>query len=219
MKYLLFDLDGTLTESGTGIIKGVQYALKSVGIEETDEEKLRLFIGPPLEESFETHYGFTGADAEHIIEKYREYYHVTGVYENAPYEGVTEMLAALREKEFFLAVASSKPQNMVDIVLRHFDLERFFEVRIGSSPERELISKSDVIEAVLEEIGKTTGKAKETVRPDAIMIGDRKYDILGAHESGLPCIGVLYGYGTREELTEFGADYLAATPGEIVELI
>ena len=217
MKYLLFDLDGTLTESGTGIIKGVQYALRSVGIEETDEEKLKLFVGPPLEESFETHYGFTGADAENMIKKYREYYHVTGVYENAPYEGVTEMLAVLQQKGFFLAVASSKPQDMVDIVLKHFDLEQFFEVRVGSSPERELISKTDVIEAVLEEIGKTTGKAKESVRTDAIMIGDRKYDILGAHEAGLPCIGVLYGYGTKEELTEFCADYLAETPADILQ--
>ena len=217
MKYLLFDLDGTLTESGTGVIRGVQYALRSVGIEETDEEKLKLFVGPPLEESFETHYGFTGDDAQNLIAKYREYYHVTGVYENAPYDGVPQTLAALQKEGHFLAVASSKPQNMVDVVLKHFDLERYFTVRVGSSPDRKLISKADVIEAVLEEIGKVTGKAKETVRAQAVMIGDRKYDIVGAHEAGLPCIGVLYGYGSREELEAYGADELAATPDTLLQ--
>ncbi|MBQ9511633.1 MAG: HAD hydrolase-like protein [Lachnospiraceae bacterium] len=219
MKYLLFDLDGTLTRSGDGIMNGVKFALLSIGIEETDTDKLSTFVGPPLEESFAFHYGIPAEEVKPLIVKYKEYYDVKGVYESAPYEGIPETLQALKDKGFFLAIASSKPQELVDLVTDHFKIAHFFDLRVGSTPDRKIVEKPDVIRLVFQKIAAQTGEAEEDVKNNSIMIGDRKYDVNGAHAVGIPCIGVRYGYAPAGELEEAGAEFLAATPEKIIELV
>ena len=215
--YLLFDLDGTLTRSGDGIINAALYALESVGIHETDMEKMMTFIGPPLEESFETHYGFNEEESKALIAKYKEYYDEKGVYESAPYEEIPETLARLREEGYYITIASSKPQDLVDLVTDHFGLAEYFRIRCGATMDRTVAKKPDVIRMLLRKISEETGVSVEEILQKSVMMGDRKYDILGAHEVGIPCIGVSYGYAPEGELEEYGAERIASTPRDIIE--
>ena len=200
---VLFDLDGTLTDPGVGITKAVQYALRHYGIDEPDRTKLEKFIGPPLHTAFAEYYGFAPEQALEAVEKFREYYNVTGWSENVPYEGVGALLDDLRAEDVKLVIATSKPEQTALRVLKHFDLVDKFDCICGAPMHDAAASKKAAV------IRRTFTEADITDLSCAIMVGDRRHDIEGAHETGLAAIGVLYGYGSREEHETAGADYIA----------
>ena len=210
-QYLLFDLDGTLTDPMVGITSSVQYALEKFGIHVRYLKELIPFIGPPLAESFQKFYGFSKEDEEKAIQYYREYYAPKGIFENEVYEGIPEMLAHLTEAGFTLLVATSKPTVFARKVLKHFGMEDYFSFVGGSELDGSRTKKAEVISYIL----KTCGiEAKE-----AIMIGDRRHDIEGGKACGLESVGVLYGYGTEQELTEAGADHIIRTVAELEDYL
>lgn len=203
-KAILFDLDGTLTESGEGITKSVQYALEKLGKPEPDLEALKVFVGPPLLEQFMKYADLDEETARQAVTFYRERYSVTGIFENRPYPGVEEMLAGLKKKGYILAVSSSKPEYFVKKILDHFELTGYFTEIVGSEMNGGRTGKSEVIEETLSRLH------MENKRDQVLMVGDREHDILGARKSGLSCLAVSYGYGSREELE-------AAKPVQIVD--
>lgn len=211
-QYILFDLDGTLTNSELGITKSVQHALKKFGIEVEDRTVLRPFIGPPLGESFQVYYGLSKEESEQAIKYYRERFSVKGLYENEVYEGVEKMLQDLKESGKELILATSKPEKFTMLILEHFDLLKYFDFVAGATMDGSRGEKADVIRYALELSGIED-------KSEVIMIGDRKFDILGAKENGLASMGVLYGFGDREELTEAGADYIVETAEDIVKIL
>lgn len=211
-KYILFDLDGTLTDPAVGITQSVAYALKKFGIEVSDITQLNHFIGPPLLDSFMECYGFDKEKAQTAIDYYRERFRVKGLYENVVYDGIPEMLRALENSDKKLILATSKPEPFAKEILRHFGLEEYFVYAAGSNFDGTRTAKAEVIEYALEAAGVTDKSA-------AIMIGDRKHDIIGAEKTGLDSIGVLYGYGSREELETAGATFIAENVTDIVKLI
>lgn len=194
-KAILFDLDGTLTESGEGITKCVQYALEKLGKPELDLKKLEVFIGPPLMEQFMKYAGLDEETARRAVEYYRERYSTIGIFENRPYPGVEEMLQELKRKKYLLAVASSKPEYFVKQILDYFHLTEYFDEIVGSELNGSRTNKTEVIEETLRRLG--LDKHREQV----IMVGDKEHDVLGARAAGLECVAVSYGYGTEEELT------------------
>ncbi len=196
---VLFDLDGTITDPFTGITKSVAYALDAYGFEHGDPESLKSFIGPPLKQQFSV---YTGTDLEFgqkLLEKYREYYSVTGIFENRVYEGVPEMLKALKQSGKTVALATSKPEKFAKIILDHFDLSQYFDLCAGATMDSSRVKKADVIRYCLQTLGLNEGEKS------VIMVGDRHHDIDGARECGLRCIGVTFGYGDVNELTQSGA--------------
>lgn len=199
--YLLFDLDGTLTDPKEGITKSVRHALHAFGIEAENLDDLCCFIGPPLKDSFMEYYGFTESEAQKAVEIFRDYFSSQGIFENKVYEGTRESLKALVKSGKKLYVASSKPEVFVRMILEHFELDSYFEFMGGADFEEIRVKKADVIRYVLD-----TCEIRDISK--TVMIGDRKHDILGAKEFGMESVGVLYGYGSREELTEAGADFL-----------
>lgn len=205
---ILFDLDGTLTDPKEGITKSVQYALRAFGIEVTNLDDLCCFIGPPLKDSFMEYYHLSERDAAHAIDVYREYFSEQGLFENKAYEGIGEALEELKRKGRDLYVASSKPEVFVRKILKHFELDSWFTFMGGADLAETRVKKADVIRYVMEENGITD-------RAGVVMIGDRKHDILGAKECGLSSVGVLYGYGSRQELTQAGADCLVETVADL----
>ena len=211
-QYILFDLDGTLTNSELGITTCVQHALKKFGIEVEDRTQLRPFIGPPLGESFQVYYGLSKEESEQAILYYRERFSVKGLYENEVYPGVEKLLQVLKESGKKLIIATSKPEKFTMMILEHFDLLKYFDFVAGATLDGSRGEKADVIRYALENY-------KIEDKSQAIMIGDRKYDILGAKENGLKSIGVLYGFGDREELEEAGADYIVKTADEIAKIV
>ena len=194
-KVILFDLDGTLTESGEGITKSVQYALERIGKPEADLEKLKAFVGPPLTEMFMKYAQVDEETAKKAVEIYRERYSVTGIFENAVYPGIEDMLAQLKKKGYILAVASSKPEVYVRQILYHFGLTQYFTEIGGSEMDGRRTNKTEVIEDVLRRLN------MDKHREQVIMIGDKEHDVYGARKAGLECIAVSFGYGTKEELT------------------
>lgn len=211
-EYIFFDLDGTLTDSMPGITRAVQYALKHYGIVEENLETLRPFVGPPLPDSFKEYYHFSQKDADDAVYVFREYYNVKGWMENAVYEGIEEVLMSLKENGKRLFVATSKPDEMAKRVLEHFQLTRYFEFIGGANEDSTRVNKDDVIRYVMDSCG-----IKETEK--IVMVGDRRHDIAGAHKAGLEAVGVLYGYGSREELSRACADWITPTVRELKELL
>lgn len=209
-KHILFDLDGTLTDPMMGITKSVRYALNYYGIEVNDLNDLLPFIGPPLRDSFKEYYGFDEAKANEAVEKYREYYKNDGIFDNKVYRGMKECLQTLKDNGKKLYVATSKPEFFAKQIIDHFSLSEYFEY-IGGSEFNSREKKAEVIEYVL--------KTNQIDNNDVIMVGDRKHDIIGAHENKIPCVGVLYGYGTEDELKQYQADYLVASVEELTELL
>lgn len=210
---VLFDFDGTITESGPGIIRSVQYALEKLGRPERDAGKLRAFVGPPLLDSFMNFSGLDRETAEKAIAFYRERYTSKGIFETALYPGTEEMLRKLKERGLCLAVASSKPEVFVRQILSQYRLDGFFAETVGSSLSEADAGKPLIITRTLERLGMLDR------RNEAVMVGDREYDVRGAHEVGLPCIGVTYGYGTRDELQSAGADAIADSTSEVAEIV
>ena len=211
-KYILFDLDGTLTDSGPGIKNGFVYAIEKMGGTVTDRERLGIFVGPPLKVSFGQILGYSPEDTEKAIRLYREYYNeMGGVFENSVYPGVTGMLSALKEAGKKLIIVTSKSAIGTNTVLDHFDLRKYFEF-VATADDKDRPRKSDVIRYAFEQCGIEDKR-------QAVMVGDRENDITAANETGIDSIGVLYGYGDREELTKAGATYLAQTPEDVVDLV
>lgn len=216
MKYthILFDLDGTLTESGPGIMNSVRYVLNKLGKPQQPPEVLRKFVGPPLAHSFMHFCGFTEAEANSAIYTYREYYHEKGMFENSVYPGVEEMLKSLKAAGLRLAVATSKPELLSIQILKHFHLDHYFEVICGATMDEKRVKKGEIIAYALEILGISSEEKKRV-----LMIGDREHDIFGAKENGLDSMGVLFGYGNREELEQAGADFIAETAKGAAEKI
>ncbi|NBJ99261.1 HAD family hydrolase [bacterium 1xD8-48] len=216
--YCLFDLDGTLTDPREGITKSVQYALQAFGIEEPDLKKLEPFIGPPLKDSFMEFYGFTGEEAERAIAVYRERFAPVGIFENQVYPGIPQMLERLYRRGTRLAVASSKPIGFVKQILAHFDIEKYFDVVVGSELDGTRGTKEEVVEEALGRLGILTMPVTERhVR--CAMTGDRKFDIQGARACGLTSVGVRFGFAEEGELEEAGAEYIAETVAGLAEFL
>ena len=211
-KTVLFDLDGTLTDPGEGITKSVQYALKKFGVEVADRTALYPFIGPPLDASFQKYYGFSPEKAQKAIEYYREYFKPTGIFENVVYDGVPEMLDSLKNAGLALAIATSKPEPFAVQIAEHFGLSKYFCHIVGSNLDGTRVKKAEVIHHALRLM---QVHDLET----AVMVGDREHDIIGAKSEGLRSIGVLYGYGSREELESAGASGIAETVADVGRLI
>ena len=210
-KTVLFDLDGTLTDPGLGITNSVAYALKKYGIEVEDRKSLYPFIGPPLKDSFMKYYGFTEDKAMEAIWCYREYFADKGLFENEVYEGVRELLEKIRLSGRKTVVATSKPEEFAVRILEHFDLLKYFDVVAGASMDEKRNKKGDVIRYAMEKGGFSAD--------GAVMIGDREHDIFGAKENGIDSVGVLYGYGDKEELQSAGATYIAENVSDIFEIL
>ena len=210
-KAILFDLDGTLTESGEGITKSVQYALDKMRYPEMDLEKLRVFVGPPLLEQVRKYTGMSEEEARQAVVYYRERYSVTGIFENRVYDGVQNMLEELRRKGYLLAVSSSKPEHFVTKVLDHFGLTGYFDEIVGSEMNGKRTGKADVIEETLRRLQLSDH------REQVIMVGDKEHDVFGARTCGLECIAVSYGYGTMEELAQADPLRIAASPEEVLD--
>lgn len=210
-EYLLFDLDGTLTDPKVGITTCVQYALKEFGIEEPDLDKLEPFIGPPLKESFMEFYQMTSEQAEQAVEKYRERFQDTGIFENKLYDGIARMLRDLKEKGLHLAVASSKPTVFVERILEHFRIDKYFEAVVGSNLDGTRVKKDEVVcEALRQLFGEQPVDCSRVY-----MIGDRRFDVEGARALHIESVGVAYGYGSMEELKEARADYIVRSVEEL----
>lgn len=210
--YLFFDLDGTLMESGEGIMRCAQHALQHFGIHIEQLEELLPFVGPPLEDSFKHFYHFTDEQVKEATRIYGLRYAETGAYEAQPYSGVFDFLEQMKATGKTLVLATSKKITMTRMVLNHFGLLPYFHFIGARDDEGTRHTKADVIRHAIEQLG--------IEHPEEIvMIGDRKFDIIGARETGIDSIGVLYGYGDREELTEAGATYLASDFNELAELL
>lgn len=210
-KAILFDLDGTLTESGEGITKSVQYALEKLGKPEEDLDALKVFVGPPLMEQFMKYADLDEETARRAVEIYRERYSTIGIFENRPYPGVVHMLEELKKKGYVLAVASSKPEYFVKKILAHFELEEYFEEAVGSEMNGSRTNKTEVIEETLRRLH------LENHRDQVLMVGDKEHDILGARKAGVECLAVSYGYGTMEELTEAKPLQIADSAEEVLD--
>jgi phosphoglycolate phosphatase len=208
---ILFDLDGTLTESGPGIISSVRYALATMGAPALGDQQLRRFIGPPLLDSFRDFCGFDPDQVTTAIAAYREYYATDGQYQNSVYAGIPELLTSLGEAGRTLAVATSKAEVFAESILGHFDLRGYFSTVVGSELDGRRTAKADIITEALARLG---GPVMGTV-----MIGDRSHDINGALAVGVGSIGVLWGYGDDVELSSAGAEALAATPPDLLALL
>lgn len=214
-QYLLFDLDGTLTDPKVGICTCVQYALASFGIDEPDLDRLEPFIGPPLKNSFMNYYHLTEEQAEAAVAKYRERFSETGIFENKLYDGIVPMLIALNSQGLHLAVASSKPQIYVEKILEHFNIARYFQVVVGSELDGTRVNKEEIVEEALRQLFGEQPVDKRQV----YMIGDRRYDAEGARKAGVESVCVTYGYGSMEELKEAKADYIVRSVEELQKFL
>ena len=208
-KTVLFDLDGTLTDSGEGIINCAKLALETLGLPIPSYTEMRTFVGPPLSESFQR-YGVPADKVEEAIRVYRSRYVPTGMFENTPYPGIRELLEPLKAEGCTLYVATSKPETMSVTILERFGLAPYFTRICGASTDSSRSTKDAVIAYLLEQ-----SEAKE----DMVMVGDTKYDILGAKAHGIPAIGVSWGYGSVAEMRDAGAVGIADTMEELLTLI
>ena len=217
-QYLLFDLDGTLTDSAEGIIKCVQYAAEKMGAEFKPAEELKVFVGPPLSESFKNVYGFSDTQTEKAIAYYRERFKPIGMFENAVYDGVPEMLKAMKQNGKVNLIASSKPEEFVKTILEHFDIAKYFDIIVGASMDESRNTKEAVIEEALTRL-KSSDQYGQYSDDKCVMIGDRKYDIYGAKYFGLRNIAVSYGFAPEGELKEAGADVIVDTVAELTQVL
>ena len=213
--YVLFDLDGTLTDPKPGITQCVQYALRCMGIEEPDLDKLEPFIGPPLTDSFREFYGMDQEQAAEAVAKYRERFSEKGLYENEIYPGMKQMLENLKTAGCHLAVASSKPEHFVKLILEYFDIDGYFEVIVGSELDGTRCQKEEVVAEALRRFFPDGNIPCD----DIVMVGDRKFDIIGGREKGLQQIGVAYGYEPEGELEAAEAEYIVNDLDELERVL
>ncbi len=207
--YILFDLDGTLTKSAEGILNSVRYALREMSFDVPDGATLNRFLGPPLVDSFQKYCKMSVEQAQEALRLYRVYFKEKGIYENKPYDGVPEMLNAVQNSGKKAVLATSKPEEFANIICKHFGLSQYLFRIVGATMDGAISKKADVVRLALESC--------KIDAADAVMVGDRANDVDGAHFNGVPCIGVLYGYGSRTELAD--ADFLVSSPKELTELL
>ena len=208
MKTVLFDLDGTISNSEEGITKCAQYALLAFGIEEPDVTALRFFIGPPLIGTFMEHYGMNEADGRAAVAKYRERYNPTGIFECSIYPGVKKVLQSLHAHGYRIGIASSKPEESCKRVLDHLGVTEYFDEIIGATMDGRIDTKEEVLHEAIQRMQLQNKK-------EVVLIGDTRFDVLGAKAVGIDCIGVTYGFGTREELLESGAVHVYDSMEEV----
>ncbi len=208
-KAILFDLDGTITDSGEGIIKSAAYALEYFGLPVPDTDAMRSFVGPPLRDTFQK-FGVPAESCDEAVEKYRERYIPIGIYENFPYPGIENVLARLKEQGCRLYIATSKPEWMAVDVLKRFRLESYFHIIAGATMDGTRDTKSDVIAYLLAQTGTVS---------DAVMVGDTAFDVIGAAAHNIPCIGVSWGYGSVEQMQNAGAAAIANNMDELYMLL
>ena len=209
-KYILFDLDGTLDDPFEGITKSVAHAMNKFGII-CDRSKLGCFIGPPLTDSFINYFGLTESMAKKAVEYYREYYRPMGIFEVNIYDGIPDLLARLKGLGCELILATSKPKIFADMILEKYGLMQYFSATFGSELDGTRVKKAEVIAYAHEQHGFD--------KSQAIMVGDRMHDVEGAHECGIPCIGVTFGYGDRAEHEACGTDYIVDSVAELGKLL
>lgn len=211
-EYVFFDLDGTITDSGNGIINAALYALEKYNISVNEKNELRKFIGPPLQDSFSTDYGFNEEEIDGVIATFREYYSEKGLFENEVYQGMEEVLKELKNRNKKLVIATSKPEVFTIKVLEHFDLLKYFDYIGAASLDDSKIKKGEII-----------AEAIETLNIDdlekVVMVGDRKHDIKGANVNGIASIGCMWGYGNIEEFQKHEATYIANEVLDLLEII
>lgn len=207
METVLFDLDGTLTDSGEGIIKSADIALKHFNIHAT-QEQLKVFVGPPLIETFKM-FGIKESSLDEAVKLFRKRYLTVGKFENHPYQGIENVLRTLKEKNYNLFVATSKPEKIAIEILDHYELSPYFTKICGATMDEKRSSKDDVISYL-----------KTHVDTDKmLMIGDTIYDVLGANVHSIPTIGVSWGYGNPKEMKKAGAITIVHTPEELLDEI
>lgn len=211
MKYIFFDLDGTLTDPAEGITNSVAYALSKFGIKVSDRSELYRFIGPPLIGAFMEYYDFSKEDAERALAYYREYFAPKGIFENQVIDGIPELLADIKAQGKKLYVATSKPEPFAIQILEHFGLAKYFDGIYGSTMDESRNTKDAVIAYALAKSG--------AERYDSVMVGDRHHDIDGAKKNEMKSVGVLFGYGSRAELASAGADEIAQTVTELKQIL
>ncbi len=207
-KYIFWDFDGTISDSGEGIFKAVTYAVEHMGTGLLPTETLRKFVGPPLTESFIKYCGYTQKDADRAVAFFREYYQSKGIYENAMYAGMDVLLGKLNDAGYICVVATAKPEPLAREIITRYGIDKYFRCIAGASFDSSRARKEQVIAYALETCG-----IKDTSQ--VVMVGDRAHDCIGAKQNGLDCIGVLYGYGDREELEEAGVIAIAKDIGEL----
>lgn len=209
---VFFDLDGTLTDSASGILNSIEYAMEKMGMEKRPREELYTFIGPPLIEELQRLYGVTHAFAVETVEHFHVYFADRGIYENELYDGVPEMLARLHDSGQRLVLATSKPEFFARKILERFNLTKYFTEIGGSTMDETRTEKAEVISYVMAKLD-----VKDT--SCCLMVGDRRHDILGAKKNAMSAMGVLYGYGSREELESAGASWIAESVPHVADLI
>lgn len=209
---ILFDLDGTLTDSAPGILNSVRYACRKMGLPLPAEATLCRFLGPPLVDSFRDLVGLSPAEADRAVAAFREYFPEKGIFENEVYPGIPAMLADLHRRGCKLILATSKPEEFARRIMEHFDLAQYFTAICGATMDETRTDKAEVIAYALD-------TARITDKTGVVMVGDREHDVLGAKKNALPCIGALYGYGTREELSAAGAAAIADTVEDLHTLL
>ena len=208
-KTILFDLDGTLTDSGEGIINCATLALEHFGLPVPDRKTMRVFVGPPLHETF-VKFGVPEDKADEAVQVYRSRYVTVGKFENVPYPGISDLLETLKNQGHKLLVATSKPEALSIEIMEHFDIAKYFDRICGASLDRSRSSKENVIAYLLEEY-----RACENM----IMVGDTAFDVMGAAAHGIPTIGVAWGYGSVEEMQNAGAIAIAQSVSELLEYL
>ncbi|MFD0676840.1 MULTISPECIES: HAD hydrolase-like protein [unclassified Paenibacillus] len=209
---VLFDLDGTLTDSSEGIANGIQYALSKFGMREESKERLIQWIGPPLLDTFRTYYRFDEQKARQAEMYYRDYYTRKGMYENTVFTGIPQMLDELQQAGTQMLVATSKSAPIAKSILQHFRLRSFFKMVAGSDLDGTRASKSEIIDFALKQF--TTGESRKVV-----MVGDRKHDIVAAHDNGIKSAAVSYGYGTLQELEKVQPTYFVHSVSQLRALL
>ena len=207
---ILFDLDGTISDSSGGITSCVQYALEFYGIKENNMDILRTFIGPPLAYSFKKNYGLSDEQIKEATVKYRERYEPEGVYDNELYPGIEELLIKLKKAGKTVCVATSKPEDTAETVLKYFDIYDYFDYVVGADRKGQRQSKEQVIEELFKRAG-----INEENKSEVVMVGDTRYDIIGAGKMGVDSIGVGYGFGDVDEMRSLGATYIVDTVSEL----
>lgn len=208
---VLFDFDGTVADTGRGIFNSVRYTLNAMGIESPGDDELRTFIGPPLHDSFHKLFGFDSETCDAAVLKYREYYVEKGMFELTLYDGMEELFRKLRACKIKIGIASSKPELFLRRIAENFKITDFFDVITGSDFNYNNSDKTKIILRAMEQLD-LPGNAK------VLMVGDRCFDINGAKKAGVDSAGVLFGYGSREEFEEAGADHIVEKPMDIFEI-
>ncbi|MGA4721783.1 HAD family hydrolase [Fictibacillus nanhaiensis] len=211
-EYILFDLDGTLSDPKIGITKSVQFALRSMGIIEENLDHLESFIGPPLQQSFYECYSFNETQIQTAITYYRERFKNVGMFENTLYEHIPTLLQELKDNGHVIVIATSKPTVFAEEILKYFNIHHHFDLIVGSNLDGTRTSKTEIIQHILDHY-------KDQPMKSFVMIGDRKHDIIGAHNTGIDSIGVTYGYGSMEELTAIKPTKIVKTVPDLREFL